>query len=134
MKGLLSQFGCQRVGSKKWGLPWTQKYALTKDLLYSTKISVLIIHVPKGFVTNFATWLKPRGSYEIPAVVHDYLYSTDGRTKYGMTRHQTDKVFKEGMRRAGCSQTRINMMYYGVRWFGWWAYYISPLLRNKNGK
>jgi hypothetical protein len=125
MKGLLTTFGCMRVGKAKKYMPWTQKYALTKRLMYTSKIAAAIITVPKGFVTNFATWIKPRGSYEIPAVIHDYLYSKEGKERYGLNRHQADRVFNEAMHRAGCSQFRINVMYYGVRLFGWWTYHFG---------
>lgn len=122
MKGLRTALGVVRYGDKKWYQ--LQKYKLTKPLVYESKAGV-IITVPKGFVTNFATWLKPRGRYDIASVIHDFYYSI----KSG--RHLADRMFNECMRRGGCSQARINMMYYGVRLFGWWAYYISPLFRKK---
>jgi hypothetical protein len=122
MKGLKTALGVVRFGNKKWHS--LQKYKLTKDLIYCTKAGI-IITVPKGFITNFATWVKPRGRYDVASVVHDYLYSPDGIERYNYTRHGADKLFNEMMRRGGCSQKRINMMYYGVRCFGWWAYYLG---------
>ena len=119
MKGLRTALGVVRHGRPKWYQ--LQRYALTKPLIYETKDGV-VITVPKGFITNFATWIKPRGRYEIAAVLHDWLYTKRGRRVYGMSRHMADKIFKEVMRRAGCSQARINMMYYGVRLFGWMAW------------
>lgn len=121
MKGLLTPLGFIRYGKAKRFRPWTQRYMLTHILAYKTKRDLTIV-VPKGFITNFATWVKPRGLYEVAAALHDYLYSKDGVESYGLTRHEADKVFRECMRRAGCSQARINMMYYGVRLFGWAAY------------
>ena len=123
MKGLRTALGVVHYGAKKhwWNI---QKYKLTKDLEYATKAGV-IITVPRGFITNFATWVKPRGRYDVAAVVHDFLYTVKA------PRHYSDRIFNECMRRGGCSQARINLMYYGVRLFGWWAYHIAPLLKRK---
>jgi len=130
MKGLKTSLGVRRYGEKKhwWNL---QKYELTKPLVYETKAGVLIT-VPIGFITNFATWVKPRGRYDVAAVVHDWLYTEPGR-KSEKHRHYADRIFNECMRRGGCSQARINAMYYGVRLFGWWAYHVTTK-RNKDGQ
>ena len=93
-------------------------YVLTADLVYETKAGKEIT-VPRGFVTDFATWLKPTGKYSMAAVVHDFLYSIKAGRSYA------DSIFKEMMMRGGCSRFRINMMYYGVRAFGWYAYYVG---------
>ena len=123
MKGLKSMTGFLR--HYKDGEVWDGKhYILSADLVYETKAGKTIT-VPKGFITDFATWLKPTGKYMMGAVVHDFLYSI------GAGRSYADSIFKEMMERGGCSRFRINMMYYGVRCFGWYAYYISPLLRKK---
>lgn len=101
-----------------------RQWKLIAPLVYETKDG--IIHtVPIGFVTDFATWIKPTGRYQEAAVVHDYLYYTAAGRKYA------DHIFKEMMERGGCTRARVNMMYYGVRCFGWWAYYISPMLKRK---
>lgn len=121
MKGLETALGVKRLGKPKWYQ--LQKYELTKDLVYATKAGV-IITVPKGFVTNFATWIKPRGRYDVASVIHDYLY-TAPVAKSSKHRHYADRIFNEVMRRGGCSQARINMMYYGVRLFGWLPYYFG---------
>jgi len=81
--------------------------------VYESKAGILIT-VPKGYLTDFASWLKPTGRYVEAAVIHDYLYGTKAGRKYA------DNMFKEIMTRGGCPQWRINMMYYGVRAFGWW--------------
>ena len=122
MNGLLTELKVEKYGKPKWYQ--IQKYKLTQGLVYVPKCG-LVITVPKGFITNFATWVKPRGRYDVAAVIHDYLYGQ----KTG--RHYADRVFNECMRRGGCSQARINIMYYGVRLFGWWAYHVSPLLKRK---
>jgi len=126
MKGLKTNLGCKRLPKKHW---WQlRKYELTHDLVYDTHAGITIV-VPKGFITNFATWIKPRGRYDIAAVIHDYLYSELPRSN--RQRHYSDRIFNECMRRGGCSQARINLMYYGVRLFGWWAYHVAPLLKRK---
>lgn len=116
MKGLLSVLSVERIPKARW---WhMQKYRFLKRLIYASKSGV--IHtIPVGFVTNFATWIKPRGRYDVASAMHDYLYSQ----KAG--RHYADKVFKEMMERAGCTRARIHMMYYGVRLFGWFSYYFG---------
>jgi hypothetical protein len=98
---------------------WNGKdYELLSALVYHTKAGV-IITVPKGFITDFASWIKQTGRYIEAAVIHDYLYRTQAGRKYA------DKIFKEVMTRGGCTRFRINLMYYGVRLFGSYAYYVS---------
>jgi hypothetical protein len=110
-----------RIPKKRW---WhRQKYTLHKPLEYAAKCGILIV-VPIGFVTDFATWIKPRGRYDVASVLHDWLYHSRAGRRYA------DKIFKEAMVRAGCSRARINMMYYGVRCFGWIPYYFGG---RKNG-
>ena len=62
--------------------------------------SKLVIHVPEGFSTNFASvprvfWAiyPPWGKYGKAAVVHDYLYKNHN----GFTRKEADDIFLEGM-------------------------------------
>lgn len=123
MKGLrlpLRVKPAREDGDRYDGRTWE----LTSPLVYECKMG-LIITVPAGFKTDFATWLKPTGRYTEAAVIHDYLYSTRAGRKYA------DKIFKEVMERGGCTRARVNMMYYGVRLFGWWAYYVTPMIKGK---
>lgn len=114
MKGLISPMAVRRLPKKHW---WNlRKYEFISSMSYASKCGV-IITVPAGFVTDFATWIKPRGRYELAAALHDYLYSIKAGRSFA------DGIFKEVMSRAGCSRLRINVMYYGVRLFGWIAYY-----------
>lgn len=121
MKGLLSPLSVERIPKKRRFQ--RQYYRLLKPLVYATKCGIILV-VPEGFVTDFATWIKPRGRYDVASVLHDFLYGI----KAG--RPCSDRIFKEAMTRAHCSRARINLMYYGVRLFGWWAYYIAPLFRS----
>lgn len=116
MKGLLTPLAVSRIPKKRW---WhRQKYCFVKPMEYAAKCGI-IITIPINFVTDFATWIKPRGRYETAAAIHDFMYSVR------MGRYFSDKIFKEAMTRAGCSRARINLMYYGVRIFGWVPYYFG---------
>ena len=121
MKGLRMPLRYQRVGGSQSHLPWTKKYKLTHPLVYESKAG-LIITVPAGFITNFATWIRPRGKYDVAAAIHDYLYAIKAGKLYA------DRIFKECMERGGCSRARVNMMYWGVRIGGWFGYYVAPAI------
>uniref|UniRef100_A0A6M3J8R7 DUF1353 domain-containing protein n=1 Tax=viral metagenome TaxID=1070528 RepID=A0A6M3J8R7_9ZZZZ len=89
-----------------------------------------IIHVPEGFVTDFASvprplWflMPPWGVYGKAAVIHDYGYSTKIRT-----RKETDQIFLEGMLVLGTPKWMAKLMYFAVDKFGWLAWYDLPLL------
>ncbi len=91
--------------------------------------STEIIHVPKGFITDFASiprvfWniLPPWGEYGKAAVVHDYLYRSD---TYPYTRKESDEVFLEAMKVLGVAWWKRNIMYYAVRVFA------GSVFRNK---
>lgn len=114
IKGLIKPLSVKP--DRRQGKPWNGRdFILLNDLVYKSKAGI-IITVPKGFHTNFATWLKPTGRYIEASVIHDYLYGQRAGRKYA------DKMFKELMERGGCPRWRVNMMYYGVRLFGWYAY------------
>jgi hypothetical protein len=63
-----------------------RQWVLMKDMTYRIGSSTFAITVPKGFVTDFASipevfWsadLSPNGKYRRGAIVHDYLYWTQG--------------------------------------------------------
>lgn len=79
------------------------------------------IHVPKGFVTDFASiprlfWRlePPLGRSGKAAVVHDYLYATrglDGR----YDRARCDEIFREAMGVLGVPMIKRNIMWAAVR-------------------
>lgn len=61
--------------------------------------SYAAVTVPAGFVTDLASiprvffsLLRPDGTYTYPAIVHDYLYWTQERS-----REESDTIFKLGM-------------------------------------
>jgi|SRR3990167_8029016 len=89
-----------------------------------TEESQDIIKVPAGFKTDFAStpvfaWpLFPpwyRGSKA--AVIHDWLYRTQERT-----RKEADQIFKEAMCILGVPKWQCTIMYLVVRWFAWLAW------------
>ncbi|MDR4469625.1 MAG: DUF1353 domain-containing protein [Nitrospira sp.] len=75
------------------------------------------VHVPKGFVTDFASiprifWstLRPDGEYAYAAVVHDYLYWTQMRS-----REEADHIFKMAMEDFEVGTVTIGAIYSAVR-------------------
>ncbi|TKB69473.1 MAG: DUF1353 domain-containing protein [Nitrospira sp.] len=75
------------------------------------------VTVPKGFVTDFASiprifWsaLRPDGEYAYAAVVHDYLYWTQTRS-----REEADQILKMAMEDFKISALTVGAMYSAVR-------------------
>ena len=75
------------------------------------------VTVPKGFVTDFASiprifWsvLRPDGEYAYAAVVHDYLYWIQTRS-----RDEADHIFKMAMEDFEISALTVGAMYRAVR-------------------
>jgi len=77
-------------------------YFLTKPISWEpdqTQAPYERVTVPKGFVTDFASiprlfWslLRPDGDYVYAAIIHDYLYWTQMRT-----RRESDQIFEFAM-------------------------------------
>ena len=79
------------------------------------------ITVPKGFITDLASvpWpasmLIPKsGQYNQAAVLHDFLYSVQTRSRI-----ECDLIFKEAMTVLGVNWFKRNIMYRAVRIGGW---------------
>jgi hypothetical protein len=91
-------------------------WKLTDELVYGD------IHVPKGFVTNYASidvfhnaFLFPiyalfAGYGNYASTIHDYLYRTGS-----MGRKEADSVFYEALRTEGVARWRAWLMWAGVR-------------------
>ena len=84
----------------------------------------LIIVVPAGFVTDFASVpkifqniLPAWGKYGKAAVVHDYLYQF-GYINEWMTRRMADDIFYGAMLVSGTKPWKAKVMYWAVRLFG----------------
>lgn len=95
-------------------------FTLIGVLGYRSAVLHADLYVPAGFVTDFAS--VPRGLWNIlpkvgqwnrAAVVHDYLYATNG-----VTRQQADDVFREALCACGVTGWRCQAMYWSVRCCG----------------
>ena len=95
-------------------------WSLLEPLIYHvvSPDSQEIVEVPEGFRTDFAsvpwfgrwfisTWERTARS----AVLHDYLYSMEGRRRCGYTRSKAD----------GISLEVLKVMGHKRRWFAWAA-------------
>jgi Protein of unknown function (DUF1353) len=88
-----------------------------EDMTYVIGRTNVSIVVPKGFVTDFASipralWsvgLSPHGQYSRAAVVHDYLYWSQG-----CTRAQSDKLLVIAMKESSVSGFDELAIYQGV--------------------
>lgn len=92
---------------------------LLSDLIYHHHTYGEII-VPAGFTTDFASvpWFFSRIVPRVygtasPAVVHDYLYSTNGDTC--LTREQCDHIFADALRDINFHESRVTAALMGVR-------------------
>jgi len=99
--------------------PDNRKFALAAPLSYDvgSKDSGDRITVPRGFITDFASiprplWsvYPPYGAWSGPAIVHDYLY-----VKQPRTRKESDDIFLEAMKVVGVPWLRRTLMYSAVR-------------------
>jgi hypothetical protein len=78
------------------------------------------VEVPLGFVTDLTSiprvfWqvLRPEGRYAYAAVVHDYLYWEQTRS-----REEADQILKMAMKDSKVDPKLINTIYLAVRGFG----------------
>lgn len=84
----------------------------------------VVLTVPKGFVTDFASvprplWsiFPPMGKYSLAAIFHDYLYACGLLSRKG-----ADKLFLVLMKHLGVPYWKRQSMYWGVRLGGWVAW------------
>jgi len=109
-----------------------RRWKLCREFTYhiGSKNSQDYIHVPAGFITDFASvpWIfrmiiPKRGKYGKAAVVHDYLYQYHKQVHMlsGViyTREQADQIFYQAMIVSGTKKWKAKVMYLAVRWFGW---------------
>lgn len=78
------------------------------------------VTVPTGFVTDFASipqlfWslLRPDGEYAHAAVIHDYLYWSQTRS-----REEADSIFKAAMEDLDVNSNVVSTLYEAVQLFG----------------
>ena len=118
--------------------PDGRKWKLVKEFDYhvGSEYSNWVIHVPSGFITDFAsvpvglwnifpTW----GKYGKATIIHDYLYQSKL-----VSRLVTDTIFKEAMLILQVPRWKVDLMYWGVRTFGWIGYNKNnlPIVRLSN--
>ena len=89
---------------------------LVNDLIYQTKAGE-VITVPSGFDTDLASIpqifhsiIPVNGRHRSPAIIHDYLYVIQDRT-----RSEADAIFLEAMESVGVRWTQRYTMYWAVR-------------------
>ena len=96
----------------------SRDWMLVEPVDYSVGNSGVIITVPKGFVTDFASipqplWsfgLSPFGRFSRAAIVHDYLY-----WKQDCTREQADNLLLIAMKESGVNKSQQSEIFLGVR-------------------
>jgi hypothetical protein len=105
-----------------------------EDMVYTIGTTTERIIVPKGFVTDFASipqplWsfgLSPQGQYSRAAVIHDYLYWTQG-----CTRVQSDRLLLIAMKESGVGGFSEALIFQGVRKGGAGAWRDDTKERNQ---
>lgn len=99
-----------------------QAYELVESLSVRLEVNGagggVLIHVPAGYVTDFASvprmfWrvFPPTGRYNRAAIVHDYLYTN----ATACSRFFADGLFRELMLHLGVPMWRRVLMFYAVR-------------------
>ncbi len=85
---------------------------------HPVKATDIVVNVPVGFVTDFASipplaqiLIQPFGRHAPAAVVHDYLYAVGA----SRARKYADLLFRQAMREAGVAFVRRWLMYLAVR-------------------
>jgi hypothetical protein len=114
-------------------------YFLTKPIAWvpnSDQTNFQRVDVPVGFVTDFASiprpfWslLPPDGEYTYPAIIHDYLYWTQERT-----REMADRILEFGMQDLHVNSLTIGTIYNAVRVFGGAAWDENAELKKRGEK
>jgi hypothetical protein len=114
--GFLTRLRVELVAHRTW--------RLTSSLQYRCPDGS-IIHVPRNFVTDFASvpripvaWLLTGDTGHRAAVIHDWLYRSHERS-----RAEADKLFYRILREDGEPLWRAVIMYAAVRLFGGAAYH-----------
>ena len=105
--------------------PEFRKFKLLEPVSYEVSKGDIII-VPEGFITDFAsvprvlwTFFPPLGRYAPAALIHDYLYATQTRS-----RKASDVIFSEAMKALGVNRGHRFLIYWGVRGGGYNAWLI----------
>ncbi len=118
-------------------LPDGRTWVIRRDFGYEVgqEGSGDVIDVPIGFTTDFTSvprllWAAiPRwGKYGNAAVIHDWLYWDQGRS-----RKIADEIFLEGMSVLGVSHIKQQIIFLSVRTFGWIAWRRNQKVKRRGG-
>jgi hypothetical protein len=119
MSSFTSPFVGELIGKNKWRVYVPFEYHIGA---YPSKT---VIYVPVGFVTDFASiprifwpFISPIDEHGKAAVVHDYLY-TIGYFKKSVC----DKIYLEALTVLKVSKIKRTILYYGVKYFGWYRWF-----------
>ena len=101
---------------------YAEKHELLNELEYVASDG-FVYKIPVGFKTDFASiprflWniIAPIGKHTNASILHDYLYAY-GKSKYGLSRKQCDKLFYDALIDSHCNQLTSNIMWLCVRLF-----------------
>lgn len=103
---------------------------VTKPYTYyhEVKGTEIVVTVPEGFVTDFASipgpaqaLIQPFGRHAPAAVLHDFLYALGQRK----ARAYADRLFLHAMKESGVPYWRRSVMYRMVRFFGGGGYSLD---------
>lgn len=120
MSSFLAPLRIEDAGPGRFG---RQVFVLLEEFVYEIGAthSGIIIRVPAGFVTDFASvprffWrvVPPMGEHGKACVVHDFLY----RKPSGFNKRLADAIFFDAMETLGVSWCKRWVMYLAVSWFG----------------
>lgn len=98
-----------------------EDWMLRSHMVFRTrKTSALILIVPRGFVTDYASIPRPlrlllpkTGAYGNAAIIHDYLY-----WRQDCTRAESDNIMAIAMTEAGVEEATLKAIQFGVRFGG----------------
>lgn len=109
------------------------EWRLGTPLVYEAESGELIT-VPVGFITDLASipqifhsLIPVNGKHRLAAILHDYLFVIQDRT-----RSEVDALFLEAMEAAGVRLTQRWVMYLTVRAGGWRAWSKNEKARRED--
>jgi len=108
-----------------------KRIRLTEDFTFNVS-AVERICVPAGFECDGQSYPRllwmidtPQGKGARAGVVHDYLYSLNGRPCSNgkcYTRKEADQIYRRALEAAGINAFSRAVRFRALRWFGWAAW------------
>lgn len=121
-------------------------WALTEELVYWPSNEHIPIIVPRGFVTDLASiprplwsWLPPDGPWAKAAVIHDYLYYTQGKGVWfchdttlqrTYSKDDADWILRDAQKDRNVGIVSRNLVWLGVHFGGGNGWNNSPGIKN----